>query len=93
MLWSVRGLQQGRFMAIDFDSNPLAELSHYRSLGVDGVFVDCPSTAQQWLAATTAGSGSLDAWMRRVLDNAGAFLAAWIGQDPHRTGSTSSSWV
>ena len=44
-------LFQGRFMAIDFASDPLAELAHLARLGVDGVFVDCPGTAREWLAA------------------------------------------
>ena len=45
---------QGRFMALDFASDPLAELAHFARLGVDGVFVDCPATAREWLAARSA---------------------------------------
>ncbi len=64
-------------MAIDFDSDPLAELSHFWGLGVDGVFVDCPSTAQEWLAASAAKSASLAAWMRTVIGGTGK-LHHWI---------------
>ena len=38
-------------MALDFWSDPAAELSHVagrNGLGVDGVFVDCPTTAVGW---------------------------------------------
>lgn len=39
------------FMALDFRSDPAAELSHFagrNGLGVDGVFADCPTTAVAW---------------------------------------------
>ncbi len=42
---------QGMFMALDFRSDPAAELSHFagrNGLGVDGIFVDCPTTAVAW---------------------------------------------
>lgn len=67
---------QGRFMAIDLDSDPLAELTHFRALGADGVFVDCPSTAQEWLAASGANSASLATWMRTVISGTGK--QSWI---------------
>ena len=38
-------------MALDFRSDPAAELSHFsgrHGLGVDGIFVDCPTTAVAW---------------------------------------------
>ena len=38
-------------MALDFRSDPAAELTHFAGkagLGVDGVFVDCPATAVAW---------------------------------------------
>ena len=35
-------------MAIDFRSDPAAELRHMAELGVGGVFVDCPATAVAW---------------------------------------------
>ncbi|KAK9804864.1 hypothetical protein WJX72_008990 [[Myrmecia] bisecta] len=55
-----RGLQvhaftfrnEGMFMAIDFRSDPFAELSYFagpEGLGVDGVLVDGPATAHNWV--------------------------------------------
>ena len=50
-------------MALDFRSDPLAELTHFRELGVDGVFVDCPSTAREWLAALGLQRQGGGAWL------------------------------
>ena len=51
-------------MALDFASDPLAELGAFRALGVDGVFVDCPSTAREWLAAAgLQRQGAKSAWL------------------------------
>ena len=58
----VHGLQ-GRFMALDFQSDPLAELSAFWGLGVDGVFVDCPSTAREWLAAAGLQRQGASGWL------------------------------
>lgn len=38
-------------MALDFRSDPAAELSHFAGkddIGIDGLFVDCPATAVAW---------------------------------------------
>jgi hypothetical protein len=56
-------------MALDFDADPLAELSLFRALGVDGVFVDCPATAAEWLATQHAATPS---WIGSVISSPGA---------------------
>lgn len=59
-------------MAVDFDSDVLAELSFFWGLGVDGVFVDCASTAAEWLAAVGAGSAAADeSWLGSVVSGPG----------------------
>ena len=55
-------------MALDFDADPLLELSLFRAMGVDGVFVDCPATAAEWLAAERAGPAS---WFGAVMSGSG----------------------
>lgn len=67
---------QGRFMALDFDADPLAELSLFRALGVDGVFVDCPATAAEWLAIQQAAPSS---WIGSVIGGPGTscMLSLW----------------
>lgn len=48
--WSFRN--EDPFLPLDVHGDPAAELQLYGSLdqglGVDGIFVDCPSTAMQW---------------------------------------------
>lgn len=48
--WSFRN--EDPFLPLDVRGDPAAELQLYGSLdqglGLDGVFVDCPSTAMQW---------------------------------------------
>ena len=65
-------------MAVDFAGDPLAELTHYQHLGVDGVFVDCPSTAKEWLLAT----GQLDAgptsWAGTIVSGPGKYPRLWV---------------
>ena len=65
-------------MAVDFARDPLAELTHYQHLGVDGLFVDCPSTAKEWLLAT----GQLDAgpisWAGTIVSGPGKLPLSWV---------------
>ncbi len=58
-------------MAVDFAADPLAELTHYRGLGVDGVFVDCPSTAREWKLATGQPTAQPDSWLGTVVSGPG----------------------
>ncbi len=62
---------QERFMAVDFAGDPLAELTHYQQLGVDGVFVDCPSTAKEWLLATGQLSAGPSSWAGTIVSGPG----------------------
>ncbi len=47
---------QARFQPIDFAADPAAELDYYAgpngSLGIDGLFTDCPATAVAWWNST-----------------------------------------
>lgn len=56
-------------MALDFDADALAELSLFRAMGVDGVFVDCPATAAEWLAAERTAPAS---WFGAAMSGSGA---------------------
>ena len=58
-------------MAVDFAGDPLAELTHYQQLGVDGVFVDCPSTAKEWLLATGQLSVGPSSWAGTIVSGPG----------------------
>ena len=58
-------------MAVDFAADPLAELTHYRDLGVDGVFVDCPSTAREWKLATGQLTAQPESWLATVAGGPG----------------------
>ena len=62
---------QGRYMAIDFDSDPLREMSYFWGLGIDGVFVDCPSTAREWLSAARLTSAKPTSWLRTIISEPG----------------------
>jgi len=62
---------QERFMAVKFAADPLAELTYYRRLGVDGVFVDCPSTAREWKVATGQLSAQPFSWVGTVISGPG----------------------
>lgn len=47
-------------MALDFASDPHAEMSHLvNDLHVDGLFTDCPSTARDWWNGLQAQEGQL----------------------------------
>ncbi|CAK0784729.1 hypothetical protein CVIRNUC_007933 [Coccomyxa viridis] len=67
-----------RFMAVDFAGDPLAELTHYQQLGVDGVFVDCPSTAKEWLLATGQLSAGPSSWAGTIVSGPGPRASAAI---------------
>ena len=67
---------QGRFMALDFASDPLAELAHFGRLGVDGVFVDCPATAREWLAARSAERAEREGGAAEGVDGRGS--SVWL---------------
>ena len=54
-------------MAVDFASDPLAELTYYQGLAVDGVFVDCPSTAREWKLATGQLTAQPSSWVGAVI--------------------------
>ena len=58
-------------MAVDFASDPLAELTYYQELAVDGVFVDCPSTAREWKLATGQLSAQPTSWVGAVISGPG----------------------
>ena len=58
-------------MAVDFAADPLAELTYYRGLGVDGVFVDCPSTAREWKLATGQPPAQPETWLGTVVGGPG----------------------
>ena len=58
-------------MAVDFASDPLAELTYYQGLAVDGVFVDCPSTAREWKLATGQLSAQPTSWVGAVISGPG----------------------
>ena len=58
-------------MALDFAADLLAELTHYQKLGVDGVFVDCPSTARKWRLATGQLSVQPTSWVGTVISGPG----------------------
>ena len=58
-------------MAVDFAADPIAELTHYRGLGVDGMFVDCPSTAREWKLATGQASAQPGSWLAAVAGGPG----------------------
>ena len=58
-------------MAVDFAGDPMAELTHYQQLGVDGVFVDCPSTAKEWLLATGQLSAGPASWAGTIVSGPG----------------------
>ena len=62
---------QERFMAVNFAADPLDELTYYRRLGVDGVFVDCPSTAREWKVATGQLSAQPFSWVGTVISGPG----------------------
>ena len=70
-------------MAVDFAGDPLAELTHYQQLGVDGVFVDCPSTAKEWLLATGQRNAGPISWAGTIVSGPGklspfhVFKHAW----------------
>ncbi len=75
-------------MALDFDADPLAELSLFRELGVDGVFVDCPATAAEWLATQHLTPTS---WIGSVIGGPGGLqllllLDPLIGQRTYTAG-------
>ena len=61
-------------MALDFAADPLAELTHYHGLGVDGVFVDCPSTAREWKLATGQRIAQPESWLGTVVGGPGKTL-------------------
>ena len=58
-------------MAVDFASDPLAELTYYQGLAVDGVFVDCPSTARKWKLATGQLTAQPSSWVGAVISGPG----------------------
>ena len=46
-------VMQARFMAVDFHADMQKELSYFagpKGMGVDGMYLDCPSSGVQWLA-------------------------------------------
>ena len=47
---------QARYMALDFQADPYAEMQYLTDLGVDGFFTDCPRTAAAWKQALTGES-------------------------------------
>ena len=66
-------------MALDFDADPLAELSLFRELEVDGVFVDCPATAAEWLATQHLTPTS---WIGSVIGGSGGLQQLPLLLDP-----------
>ena len=45
---------QARYMAVDFHADMQKELNYFagpKGMGVDGVYLDCPSSGVEWLAS------------------------------------------